>query len=144
MPADQDFDIRVAEPADEPALAALEQAAPDGGQVAVRLQPRLGYLDLAGRYPGVTGVIAVAPGESGVVGMLFSSVAATQFNGAVVPGAYLFSLRVHPALRRRGAVLPDRAVVVARINRPPPRLSRRCLQDTESRPCQRFDAKGLS
>ena len=102
MPADQAFDIRVAEPADEPALAALEQAAPDGGQVAIGLQPRLGYLDLARRYPGVTGFIAVAPGERGIVGMLFSSVAPTQFNGITVPGAYLFSLRVHPAMRRRG------------------------------------------
>jgi ribosomal protein S18 acetylase RimI-like enzyme len=94
--------VRVAERADEPALAALEQASPDGSPVSVRLQPRLGYLDVADRYPGTTGFVALAPGRLGIVGMLFSSVAPTQFNGSVVPGAYLFSLRVHPAVRRRG------------------------------------------
>lgn len=92
----------MAERADEPALAALEQSAPDSGPVAIRLRPRLGYLDVADRYPGVTGFVALAPGQLGIVGMVFSSVAPTQFNGTVVPGAYLFSLRVHPAVRRRG------------------------------------------
>jgi len=87
VPGGQEFVVRVAEPADEPALAALEQAAPDSGPVTIRLRPRLGYLDLADRYPDVSGFIALAPGELGVVGMLFSSIAPTQLNGAVVPGA---------------------------------------------------------
>lgn len=99
---DQTYVIRVAEPADDRALAALEETAPESGQLAVRLHPRLGHLDLARRYPGTTGFVAQAQGEPGVVGMLFSSVAPTQLNGIVVPGAYLFSLRVHPAVRRRG------------------------------------------
>jgi ribosomal protein S18 acetylase RimI-like enzyme len=98
----RELTIRVAERADEPALAALEQASPDGGPISVRLRPRLGYLDVADRYPGATGFVALAPVQPRIVGMLFSSVAPTQFNGTVVPGAYLFSLRVHPAMRRRG------------------------------------------
>jgi ribosomal protein S18 acetylase RimI-like enzyme len=96
------FEIRIAGRSDEPVLAALEQAAPDGGQIAVHLRPRLGYMDVAARYPGVTGFVARDPGKHDIVGMLFSSVAGTQFNGTVVPGAYLFSLRVDPAVRRRG------------------------------------------
>ena len=69
------FVVRVAEPADEPALAILERTAPDSGQIALRLCPRLGYLDLASRYPGVTGFVAIDPGYPGLIGMLFSSVA---------------------------------------------------------------------
>jgi GNAT superfamily N-acetyltransferase len=83
-------------------MAELEQAAPDSGRVAVHLRPRLGHLDLAARYPGTTGFVASVPGRLRIVGMLFSSLAPTQFNGAVVPGAYFFNLRVHPAVRRRG------------------------------------------
>ena len=96
------YQIREVEPRDEPALAALERASPEGGSLTVRLEPRVGYLELAARYPGVRGYVAVESRGRRILGMLFSSIAPTQVNGAVVPGAYLFSLRVHPAVRQRG------------------------------------------
>lgn len=99
----QGLEIRAVELGDQPALAALERAAPEAGSLVVRLEPRVGYLDLAARYPSVSGYVVVEPrGDQRIVGMLFSSLAPTQCNGAVVPGAYLFSLRVHPTARRRG------------------------------------------
>ena len=101
-PIGERFDIRTVKREDEPSLAAIERAAPECGQLAVRLRPRVGYLDLVARYPGVRGHVALAADSRQIIGMLFSSVAPTQFNGAVVSGVYLFSLRVHPAARRRG------------------------------------------
>ena len=101
-PIGERFDIRIVEREDEPVLDAIEQAAPECGQLAVRLRPRVGYLNLVARYTCVRGHVAVAADSQQIVGMLFSSVAPTQFNGAVVSGVYLFSLRVHPAARRRG------------------------------------------
>lgn len=97
-----EYVIRAVEPGDEPALAALERAAPDQGSFVVQVDPRIGYLELVARYVGVRGYVAVAARSSRVVGMLFSSLAPTQLNGRVVPGAYLFSLRVQPSARRRG------------------------------------------
>lgn len=90
------------EPGDGPALAALERASPETGRLVVQIEPRIGYLELVARYSGVRGYVAQSPDAAGIVGMLFSSVAPTQLNGAVAPGAYLFSLRVHPTARRRG------------------------------------------
>lgn len=94
--------IRDAIEGDGPSLAALERSAPDQGELIVRVDPVIDYFSLASRYPGVRGYVAVAHPADHVVGMLFSSVTPTQLNGQVVPGAYLFSLRVHPAARRRG------------------------------------------
>lgn len=96
--------IREAVPADAPELAALEVASPETGALAVRLTPRIDgfHFTLAARYPGSRGYVALADGSSAIVGMLFASVAPTQMNGELVPGAYLFSLRVHPGYRRRG------------------------------------------
>jgi ribosomal protein S18 acetylase RimI-like enzyme len=96
------FAIREAEPADQEELAALERAAPESGRLALQVDLGVGYLELAARYPGVRSYLALAPDTQRIVGMLFSSLAPTQLNGAVVPGTYLFSLRVHPAWRRRG------------------------------------------
>lgn len=96
------IEIREVLPGDALALAALESAAPESNPLAVRLEPRVGYLEIVGRYPGVRGYVAHAGVRGQVVGMLFASVAPTQLNGAVVPGVYLFSLRVRPTVRRRG------------------------------------------
>lgn len=93
--------IRQAEPADEPFLAALESSAPDSGTLGLRLRLRIGYLSLAARYPAPRGFVAVDEAGS-VVGMIFSSTAPTRCAGRTVSGVYLFSLRVHPAARRRG------------------------------------------
>ena len=87
---------------DIPALAALEQASPETGPVAIEVRPRVDHFRLAARYPGVRGYVATAPDGPGIVGMLFASVAPTRLDGELVPGAYLFDLRVHPRHRRRG------------------------------------------
>lgn len=97
--------IREAEPSDEAALRALEYAAPDTGPWRVRVEPRIPYWELVGRYPNARGFVAVVPDPVGgerVVGMLFSSVAPTRLAGALIQGAYLYGLRVHPGARRRG------------------------------------------
>jgi ribosomal protein S18 acetylase RimI-like enzyme len=94
--------IRDVEPSDESALAALEREAPESARLMVQIEPRVGYFDLFGRYQGVRGFVATDGEAARILGVLFSSVAPTQLNGAVVPGAYLFSLRVHPTMRRRG------------------------------------------
>lgn len=96
------FELRDHRPGDDPALAALERASPEGGRLVVQLDLRVGYSALAARYPGVRGYVAQAGAPPRVVGMLFCSLASTQLGGAIVPGAYLFSLRVDPAVRRRG------------------------------------------
>lgn len=100
MPAG--YVIRDVEPGDAPALATLERAAPEGARLAVEIVPRIGHLELAARYPNIRGYVALTSDPARIVGMLFSSLAPTQLNGAVMPGAYLFGLRVHPAARRRG------------------------------------------
>ncbi|MBI2865309.1 MAG: GNAT family N-acetyltransferase [Chloroflexi bacterium] len=94
--------IRDAVPVDAPALAALERVSPDSGPLAVEIEIKDDYFALAARYPGVRGYVAMAPPSSAVVGMLFASIAPTQINGDLAPGAYLFALRVHPAYRRQG------------------------------------------
>jgi ribosomal protein S18 acetylase RimI-like enzyme len=110
--------IRDVELGDEPALGALERAAPDSGAFVVQLDLRIGYLELVARYPNVHGYVAVAPVSGRAVGMLFSSVAPIQWNGSVVPGVYLFSLRVHPSARRQGVAtaLIERAWARARAD----------------------------
>ncbi len=96
------IDIRDADPIDGPALLALERISPEMGRAIVRVELGLDHFALAGRYPGPRGYVALAPDGHTIVGMLFASVAPTQLNGGCVSGAYLFSLRVHPAHRRRG------------------------------------------
>jgi len=96
------YGIRDVQVGDGPALAALERSSPENARLVVQISPRVDYLDLAARYPGVRGYVAVDPDTTRLVGVLFTSVAPTQLNGSVVPGAYLFSLRVHPSSRRRG------------------------------------------
>ena len=92
--------IRRTGPADATALLALERVAPERGALGVRWDLAVPHFELAARYPGVAG--HVAEWEGAVAGTLFSSVAPTQWAGAVVPAAYLFSLRVHPTWQRRG------------------------------------------
>lgn len=94
--------IREAARADAPALLALERASPETGPVAIRVEPRVDHFTLAARYRDARGYVALSPDGSTIVGMVFASIAPTQINGELVPGAYLFSLRVHPAHRQRG------------------------------------------
>jgi len=92
--------IREARPADGPALRALERLSPEMGRAAVRLDLRANHCALAARYPDAKGYVALDAGA--VIGVLFSSVAPTQLDGQLLPAAYLFGLRVHPAHRRHG------------------------------------------
>ena len=98
---DEPVRIRSVVPADDPALAALELMAPDAGAISLRLRMWDGYLALAGRYPNARGYVAV-DARGAIVGMIFSSTAPTRCGERTVSGVYLFSLRVHPSVRRRG------------------------------------------
>jgi ribosomal protein S18 acetylase RimI-like enzyme len=93
--------IREAELSDDSALGALEWSSPDAGALGLRLRLRTGYLSLAGRYRDARGFVAVN-GSDTIVGMIFSSIAPTRCAGRTTSGVYLYSLRVHPAARRRG------------------------------------------
>lgn len=109
------FEIRRVGPRDGPSLAALERACPDSGALIVRVAPTVDYLHLVARYPGVRGYVVTVPGVPGLAGMVFTSLAPTRVRGALVLGAYVFSLRVHPSARRRGlgVALASHAVAAA-------------------------------
>lgn len=105
--------VRTMRAGDRDVLLDLESASPERGTFTVRLDLRVPHGALAARYAGSEGYVAECPtaeqaggtAEAAVAGMLFCSVAPTQWRGAVVQGAYLFGLRVHPAWRRRGVAV---------------------------------------
>lgn len=92
--------IREGRPEDGPALRELERLCPEMGRATVRLDLRGSHFALAARYPDAKGYVALD--ADAIIGLLFSSVAPTQLDGELVPAAYLFGLRVHPAYRRQG------------------------------------------
>lgn len=94
--------IREAREDDGPALIELERLCPEVGRAAIRIEVRANHFGLASRYPNSRGYVVLATDTSTIIGTIFSSVAPPQLNGKLVPAAYLFSLRVHPACRRRG------------------------------------------
>ncbi|HXI16456.1 MAG TPA: GNAT family N-acetyltransferase [Chloroflexota bacterium] len=106
IPADRGWVIRAEEAEDRESLLALERESPEQGALGVRLDLHFSHAELARRFPAVEGYVAVPAGgacaRASVAGVVFCSLAPTQWRGAVVPAAYLFSLRVHPEWRRRG------------------------------------------
>jgi GNAT superfamily N-acetyltransferase len=84
-------------------IAALGEQTPDTGAVAFHntfhSDP---YASIRALYPNMTGVVAEASDHDGIVGLGMMSLGQCQYEGDVCPYAYLFSLSVHPAYRRRG------------------------------------------
>jgi ribosomal protein S18 acetylase RimI-like enzyme len=103
------FDIRPAGPADLPGIVALDEAVARGRPLSLRREFRRGRSTLSDLYPGTQRFVAVAPDRVTILGVQQVSMAPTQFNGAVVTGAYFFGLEVHPAQRGRGTGLALKA-----------------------------------
>lgn len=94
--------IREAQPEDRRALVELERLCPEMGAATIQIEALGNIAGPITRFPGSRGYVALAEDGSTIIGTVFSSVAPTQLNGKLLLAAYLFSLRVHPAYRRRG------------------------------------------
>lgn len=102
---------------DGPAIAALSDQSADAGAVGFRNRYHYdAYATIMALHENACGVVAEAPDHPGIVGMGMMSLGECQYEGAVRPFAYLFSLTVHPAYRRRGIAsrLAERRVQIAR------------------------------
>jgi ribosomal protein S18 acetylase RimI-like enzyme len=103
MGDDATFMLRAMEPTDGRALADLGEQTPETG--AVSLHSRFAfdpYETLLALRPGTIGVVAETAGRPGLVGLCLMSFGECWFEGAILPSAYLYSLSVHPDVRRRG------------------------------------------
>jgi GNAT superfamily N-acetyltransferase len=89
--------------ADGPAIRKLNEQSPDTGAVRFVAEYHYdAYEVLTALHPGMTGVVAEAPGYDGIVGMGLMTLGECQFEGEMRPSAYLSTLGVHPDYRRRG------------------------------------------
>ncbi|WP_455383602.1 N-acetyltransferase family protein, partial [Salinispira pacifica] len=98
-----EFRLREIGPGDGPAIAQLDRESPDTGAVAfstVYLQDP--FTALLALHPGAVGVAAVTPGDSGILGMGAMTTGRCQYEGTLLPYAYLFNISVKPEFRRRG------------------------------------------
>jgi GNAT superfamily N-acetyltransferase len=96
------IDLRRLEPTDGPAIDRLGRETPDTGAVAFYSEfHRDAYEALMALHPRAVGVVAVAPDER-IVGMGLVTIGDCQFEGKLLPSAYLGGLSVHPEYRRRG------------------------------------------
>jgi GNAT superfamily N-acetyltransferase len=81
----------------------LNRETPDTGAIAFFTQFLYDpYEVLRGLHPNMVGVVAEADDHDGLVGMGLVSFGECQYEGEVLPFAYLSSLSVHPSYRRRG------------------------------------------
>jgi len=100
---DRAFTLRPMEPADGPAIAALGRQTPETGAVSTHSEfPADPYATLLALRPGTMGVVAEDARQEGLVGMALMSFGDCWYEGEVRPSAYLYSLSVHPAVRRLG------------------------------------------
>ncbi len=97
------FTLRELTPDDGPALSDLGEQTPDTGAVAFHsvfhVDP---YAALQAMRPGTIGVVAETPDHQGLVGLGLMAFGELQYEGAIRPYAYLYSLSVHPSYRRMG------------------------------------------
>jgi GNAT superfamily N-acetyltransferase len=90
------------EPTDGPGIDRLGRESPDTGAVAFYSEfHHDAYETLMALRPGAVGVVAEAP-DKRIVGMGLVSLGECQFEGELLPSAYLSALGVHPDYRRRG------------------------------------------
>jgi GNAT superfamily N-acetyltransferase len=95
--------LREINAADGPKIAALGEQTPDTGAVAIHnLWHYDPYATIEALHANTIGVVAETSEHDGIVGMGMMCTGECQFEGAVRPFAYLFSLGVHPDFRRRG------------------------------------------
>jgi GNAT superfamily N-acetyltransferase len=146
------FDIRVAVPSDLPALVSFDQAVSPGRPFSLRREFRRGRSTLSTLYPGGRRFVALAPDGGSVLAVQQVSIAPTQFNGAIVSGAYFYGLEVHPAQRGRGIglalkaqaweeVKADGAEIAWAVNTPSNEASNRIDQQLGFRPQRDLHAR---
>jgi len=95
-------EIRLARPADRPGLVALYQARTPTWALSLAREPVDGAELLEALLPGTRRHVALGPDGTTIIGTSAVSIAPTQFNGALVVGAYRWGSHVHPAYRGRG------------------------------------------
>jgi len=97
------FSLREMQPADGPALTRLMEDDPETpGMSATTRFIVDAYQAWAILKPGLIGVVAEAPGVAGLVGAATVAFQDIQFDGRVLPSAFLENLKVHHAYRGRG------------------------------------------
>jgi GNAT superfamily N-acetyltransferase len=91
------------EPADGPDIGALlrTEAATTATQMTTHYEHDV-YASLVAQHPGVFGVVATAPGRSGLVGMATAYIDEVQVEGEMYPCAHLENLKVRGDVRRQG------------------------------------------
>ena len=90
--------IRMATPADDDALQALEGAAPDTG--ARLIQARRNFFSRLAAYDRTR--VLVAEQEHRVVGVLCLALTPVRVAGQPCPAGYMFNIRVEPGQQTRG------------------------------------------
>jgi ribosomal protein S18 acetylase RimI-like enzyme len=91
--------IRYYHPADDPALMHLERLSPRGLPEPF-IHYRRRFIDRAALFPDHQ--LLVADDDGYVIGCVAAAVKRTHIGGRAVSVGYVFDLRAHPALRRRG------------------------------------------
>jgi GNAT superfamily N-acetyltransferase len=99
----QQFTLREMQPADGPALRQLMENDPEtpGMSITTRFLVDV-YQAWMALKPDMIGVVAEAPGVDGLVGMATAAFEDIQFDGRVLPSAFLENLKVHHAYRGQG------------------------------------------
>lgn len=99
----QQFALREMQPGDGPALRQLMENDPETPGMAITtrflVDPYQAWIALK---PTMIGVVAEAPGVDGLVGSATVAFEDVQFNGRVLPSAFLENLKVHHAYRKQG------------------------------------------
>jgi GNAT superfamily N-acetyltransferase len=98
-----DFTLRPLEPTDGPDLDALlrTEAVTTATQMTAHYRHDV-YASLMALHPGLFGVVATAPGMSGLVGMATAFIDEVQVEGETYPCAHLENLKVRGDARRQG------------------------------------------
>jgi ribosomal protein S18 acetylase RimI-like enzyme len=96
-----EYSLRPAVPADQGALAALEAASPEEGDVTLLVRAKVPYFQLVGRSGERQGFVAVDRAGR-IEGSTFLLVENLQYNGRIVRAGYISSVRTGRDARRKG------------------------------------------
>ncbi len=98
-----DFILRPMEPSDGPAIDLLMRTEAQTTSMSMTTHYRHDvYQALLAQHPTLYGVVAEAPGHTGIVGMATAFTDEVSIGGRVMPSAHLENLKVHHDVRRQG------------------------------------------